>query len=528
MLAPIFSWEMQRTMQRRWFHAARILLAAVPLAILLWHVIDLTTIVSDAEFRRSFSMVLGRTREYQHLLMTIHFAWIFLLAPLLAAGPILQEKKQKTLDLLLTTQQRSIDIVVGHWLAANVKLVILTAPIIPLLIWIHAFGEASPMTWIIAWIGCTWLVALPLTAWPILVAVYAQQTSAALLLSYAGNVLLLSATPILFRDAQLGLWSYAVYDGAFWQNFALFVTAPTVVCMLIAVWRLRPALGAAPERATRRSANRPTLSVSDQPILWKQMHCNDLLVPRWVRWLPRWTRVLGFIAATIGIAALPDQRGVWAGMEGIVILFAFPMFALIWTSNSIASERETGTWDSLRITSLSAEEIIMETVQAITSRLRLYWLALLPAIGLLIVERYSNCYLLVVWMLAGGAIYHGAVAGIHSSFSMRLPWGSILFAATRLMVVFILYSIPSVTGAVMMSSITLLCSAVLQEHWERYSWFVAATIAIVFSVVFLSLMYTLFNARSTYLIIVMTEYLARNDGFQRRRSRIPDAFSSRL
>jgi hypothetical protein len=458
MFAPIFTWELQRTMQRRWFHAARMMFAAVALSLFLWHLTEVTTFLKHPGFRRSLPTFLGQTSEFEHYLKASLYGLIFLLTPILAAGPILQEKRQKTLELLLTTQQRSADIILGHWLAALAKLLILTSPVIPVLIWLHAFRGETPMIWIIAWIGCAWLLALPISAWSILVAVYARQTSTALLFGYVGSVLLHASLAAGFRDAQLAGWPYAHYNGDFWTNFAILIFAPTALCLIIAISQLRSAFAAAPEREVRAAANRPTLAVSDQPILWKQTHCNDVLMPRFVRWLPRWARVVGFIAITVAVASLPDRSGIWSMLEGFGAPVVFSLVAIVMGGSSISTERELGTWDSLRLTLVNAPEIVNDTITPLVSGLRRYWLALLPAV-IVAIGKQPGALLawdllfivalagVMLWAFTGVLLYHAAVAGLSSAVLSQTSLGSLIYAISRFTATVAIVGTMSAVGA---------------------------------------------------------------------------------
>ena len=266
MLAPIFTWELQRTMHRRWFHAAWLSFAAIRSYSLFSGISPRRpTFLKHPDFRRSLPTFLGQTSEFQHYLKVSLYGLIFLLTPILATGPILQEKRQKTLELLLTTQQRSADIVLSHWLAAIVKLLILTSPVVPALIWMHAFRGETPMTWIIAWIGCVWPLALPMSAWSVLVAVYARQTITARF-GYAGQ---------RAASRRLGAGRFATpnsrrrvtgFDARFLGELCYHHLVPTVLCLTIAicVYAVLRRGARAPVRAAATGLQ--TLTASDRPI----------------------------------------------------------------------------------------------------------------------------------------------------------------------------------------------------------------------------------------------------------------------
>jgi len=526
MLAPIFTWDLQRTMQQRWFHAARIMLAVIVLALFLWHLIQVTTFFAHPDFRRLLPTFLGEMREHQHWLMVTHFALIFLIAPILAAGPLLNEKKHRTLELLLTTQQRSINIIISYWLSAVAKLMVLTSPTIPLLIWMHAFGEASPITWMVLWIGATWLLALPLTAWPMLVAVYARQWFSALLFGYAGNMLLLVLLSMNLRDAQIALWSYAEYDAAFWSTFTLIVAVPTIVCLCLAIWRLRPTYTSVPERAALRSANRPTLAVSDQPILWKQTHCSRDFLPGFVRWLPHWARLFAFIVITVAVASLPDRSGIWSMLEGFGAPIAFSLAAIVLGGSSISAERDLGTWDSLRLTLVNASEIFNDTLTPLVGGLRKYWLALLPAVIVSIGKQsevlsvWELCIVAiagtVLWICTGALVYHAAVAGFAAAATSQSSLGGLIHALTTFLGYTLLVGALSAFGAggIGLAGCFFACMAASGGS-DILSILLFAADLLLIGVLFFKFAHVMLRNRTELLRTETIENLVKHSGFQR-------------
>ena len=198
--------------------------------------------------------------------MVVPFRTLHLLPPIVAVGPIAQEKKQLTLELLLTTQEQPADIILGKWLAALAELIILFLACFPLLIWMQAFLNDAWWTMTI-WFACVCLVVLPLTAWPLLAAVLVRRQGVAIIAAYVGNIAMVACMLLLFTDAQLGLWHLAVYDGAFWVRFASCVVGPTVLFLTVAMFRLRAANEALqqPSGMIGPIGNRPP--VGEQPIV---------------------------------------------------------------------------------------------------------------------------------------------------------------------------------------------------------------------------------------------------------------------
>src|ERR1043165_7782784 len=117
MFAAIFLWDLRRVVYRPWFRNVRVLYALIMLLFFLWHIGDTHHLLLPSHFRQSINMFVDRAKGLSHAMMTAHFLAIFLLTPILAAGPMAQEKTQRTLELLLTTNQTSAEIVLGQWFA---------------------------------------------------------------------------------------------------------------------------------------------------------------------------------------------------------------------------------------------------------------------------------------------------------------------------------------------------------------------------------------------------------------------------
>jgi hypothetical protein len=433
MFAPIFTWELRRTVPRRWFRSVRILYALIILCFFLWPFFP-----TDTDHQSSVRMFLRQTREYGYFLMVAHCSAIFLLTPILAAGPILQEKKRRTLELLLITRQRSADIVLGHWLAALVKLLIFTSPGVPLLLWTHAMlGTAW---WAIAaWIGCTWLLALPLSAWSLFVAIEERNELLAIFKCYLGSAIFFLSLLLVFSNPQIFMSGKprlslsgrsADYDGLFWLEFALFIGVPTLFCLSLAIRILRGAyfVRHEPSAYNRIPGHRPP--VSDEPIFWKQYYLHQAYT---LRFLPFWCRIGLVIALSSGLALVPDPKRMMTFFAGIFLLFGFPLAALLWSCSIIITEREASTWDSLRMAPLRAKELVDQILSAIEKRIRLYWYAMFFAVMILLVKDWrSGIIILSCWLLGRINVRHAANAGIHSSVQMRSYLASVLNAGMKI------------------------------------------------------------------------------------------------
>ena len=87
------------------------------------------------------------------------------------------------------------------------------------------------------------------------------------------------------------------------------------------------------------------------------------------------------------LAAGPTRHLVDA--EGFGVPVAFSLAAIVMAGSNISTERELGTWDALRLTSVNAAEIVNDTLTPLVSGLRRYWLALLPAVITAVCKQYG-------------------------------------------------------------------------------------------------------------------------------------------
>jgi hypothetical protein len=349
MFAPICQWELFRILRRGWFSNVRLLYALTMAGLFLWSVNDLQNLPYFGRLYDVLDRFHFRASGSRHLLMMVHVLTVVLLTPILAVGAMAQEKTQRTLELLLTTNLTALDIVLGHWLATVAKMVLLTLPGVPLLLFMHALLDA-PWWTMTLWIACTWLAACPLAALALFAAIRLRWMISALLAGYVASGVLVMVLFAMSTDAQLSLWDHAVYDVAFWLTFSQWVIAPIVLALIVAILQLRSAHALQQERtAPRRDVNRPP--VDDLPIFWKQYHLSARHLPAWTAFIPRWGWLALIVVVSSGVALLPEPADVW----GVVLMLNLvPVATLTWTGTAVTAEREAQTWDSLRLTTHTA------------------------------------------------------------------------------------------------------------------------------------------------------------------------------
>jgi hypothetical protein len=222
----------------------------------------------------------------------------------------------------------------------------------------------------------------------------------------------------------------------------LCLALPGTVCLLLAVWRLRPAYvrqldqpGGAKNARVRR---RP--EPGDRPVHWREQHVTGLASGPLPRWLP-----LAVAALTSGglawlAFAVLDPRALAAQVAAEVVYATAVMggaalLAGVRACGAVTGERERGTWEPLMLTPLSAAGIVEEKfhgtlraclplafaftvpafVVALAAGAHLSWLLLLGALPVLL-------WFVMRWMIAVGLS-----ASAEAKTSWRSLWATLAF-----------------------------------------------------------------------------------------------------
>jgi hypothetical protein len=170
----------------------------------------------------------------------------------------------------------------------------------------------------------------------------------------------------LLRAEQQGLDSW-------WRlaEAALLFGGLGSACLLLAVWRLRPAYMRSLERpAARRGVWRPRPAVGEEPVRWCEQHVVGLAAgSRWrrTRWLSLAAAALtsGLLAWEVFCVLSPG------GFEYLQFVYAVGMtagvavVAGVRSAGAISGERERGTWDLLLLSPMSATDLVREKFQGI-------------------------------------------------------------------------------------------------------------------------------------------------------------------
>jgi ABC-type transport system involved in multi-copper enzyme maturation permease subunit len=450
MLGPIFQRELQRAAghggQRRWRWVWAGCLVAV-FGIGYLYAIGPDDSPSDwgpvqfSEGAHRFFMVLA----VLHVLLPV------LVLPALTASALAEEKTRGTLVVLLTTELSAWDIVGGRWLAHAVRLAdlnLLAWPLLCLLGLLAGF-DGAPL------FALDSLAPLPALAGAgVLAAVCCRKSTTAVPAAYllvAGQFAILwlaswrwaALSP--FWPLELAVertdWKPAVEGAAgAWVGW----TAVALVCLGLAVWRLRPAyarqLADGGSRPRFRTGLRPP--VSDQPVCWKEQHCEGALpLPVLRRLLPE------FLVAAVVCLTLLTSLGILACGMGSPWLFFDPMRAVLFfgqgfcalalagvfvgarAAMTISAERERHTWEPLLAAPLTAEELVREKFAGILAAVPpVYFLAFLgPAFFLSLPSGPLAALATGFWAIPAWWVFRLlAAAGIASSVHSRSSWRGLL------------------------------------------------------------------------------------------------------
>src|SRR5262249_47300701 len=405
--------------------------------------------VQFSEVAHGFFMVLA----VLHLLLPV------LVLPAFTAGALAEEKTRGTLGLLLTTELSAWDIVGGKWLAHAARLADLTLLAWPLLclLGLLAGFDGVPL------FALGSLAPLPaLAAAGVLAAVCCRRSTAAVPAAYllvAGQFAILwlagwrwaALSP--FWPLELALqrtdWKPAVEGAAgAWVGW----TSVALACLGLAVWRLRPAyarqLAEGGSRSRFRTGLRP--AVSDQPVCWKELHCEGWLsVPLLHRLPPELILAVaacltlltsvGILLSTMTVTwGVELLRAVLFFVQSFCALAVAGVFVAVRSALTITGERERRTWEPLLTTPQGGDELIREKFQGILlSVRRAYFLGFLaPALVLSLSAGPLGILGTGFWAIPSDWVFRFLTAtGLSCSVRCRSSWRSLLetiLSATRM------------------------------------------------------------------------------------------------
>ena len=318
----------------------------------------------------------------------IQLALVLFFSLIFAAGNISQEKDRKTLILLMMTDLRNQELVLGKLCASLLVVGVLLAASLPVFTLIYGLGGTSLSQ--IGWsLALTAAVALAAGSWGSLIAFWREKTFQTLAWSVLGMVLFLgmveagvllsSGTPVAgvlqlfspFRGMLAILDPLATptpgLPTATPLSYVLAISSLALLLNGFAVFRLRvwnpsDGLWTAPQREDAiAQISAPTRPVWHNPVIWREIVTNAYGRRVFVIKL---AYLLLFAAATYSVLRAPAGQDLVLGMISMQG-FAFVGLALIslllvnaQAVTALTTERDAKTLELLLVTDISAREFI--------------------------------------------------------------------------------------------------------------------------------------------------------------------------
>jgi ABC-type transport system involved in multi-copper enzyme maturation permease subunit len=447
MLGPVFEFEWERGNQRGWLDPLR-RLYSVALVLQL-------VVYAGSE----------KIHELAQAWLAVFFAQqlvvIVVATPIFVARGIGDEKSCGSLQFLLTTELTSWEIVLGKCLGRLAQLALLLLVALPLVCFLVVFAGFR-LTTVLALTSFTVAFLVAVGAASILAAVWTRRTRDAVLALYmvtaacflcgwALRHFVLQPAGATHLDSALNHFNLLGLLEPMWKcpdaeelAYRLFMASLAwsglaVVCLLLAVWRLRGAyikqLQGRPRRGTGRWLRRP--APTDDPLRWKESQV-EKGVP-----LP----ILGAVPAWLGITVLFIALLAWSGyalwqhtdprlvllQQGLVVALLASLIVGVRASSAVTGERERNTWEMLLATPLDARELLEGKLKGILDAMIPFLIAyalfsLIPAVVAvdLIAAALTAMGVALTWL----AMYNVGAAGILCSVQAKSSGESLISTLT--------------------------------------------------------------------------------------------------
>ncbi len=377
----------------------------------------------------------------------VQLSLVLFFALLFAAGNVAQEKDRQTLVLLLMTDLRDREMVLGKLCASLLLVAVLMGASIPVFVLVHMLGGVSleQIGWSVAICASASLAA---GSWGSLVAFWREKTFQTLAVSVLGMVLFLGIVEVVI--AVVGTSSVASAAGLLNPYRALFmildplgnqtVTGPahvsaldSVLTMLglsvllngIAIARLRvwnpSRVAFIPSTTDQDAASRKSRDIWTNPVIWREIRTRAYGRKVFV------IKLAYFVSALFAVAYLSRYGTSTELVLGMIspIGSAFVGLALLslllinaQAVTSLTTERDAKTLELLLVTDISAKEFIYGKLGGVfynAKELVLIPLALIGyyvAIGQVTAENFV--YLFVGF---GMLVIFAAMLGLHAGLS---------------------------------------------------------------------------------------------------------------
>lgn len=402
------------------------------------------------------------------VLCTFQLALVIGAALLFSAGNVAQEKDRRTLILLLMTDLRNAELVLGKSLASVLPVFVLIAVSLPVLCCVRMLGGITLPQ--ILWVEALCVVScLAAAAWGTLVAYWREKTfqilavtflGAGLFIGIAETVCALAGSETLpgrlagacdpFRALGQLLHPLAARPGVAvpaveaWESVGLLAAITAILwgatCLLIRVWNPSRAMYIQAEEAavveeaealadspSRRSATR---TIWSRPVLWREI-CTQAYGRK--VGIIKIAYVLFAVFCLIWVSQVsPDAQQVFGALNGTgVILVLLSLVSLILVNaqavTALTSERDGQTLELLLVTEIQAQEFVFGKLLGILFNTKeLIAVPMLLALTSFLRGEYSPGGLICILLSYLTLVIFAAALGLHAGFSFTASRAAIV------------------------------------------------------------------------------------------------------
>jgi ABC-type transport system involved in multi-copper enzyme maturation permease subunit len=388
----------------------------------------------------------------------VQLSLVAFFALLFTAGNIAQEKDRKTLVLLLMTDLRSRELVLGKLLASLLLVAVLIVASMPVFALVHLLGGVSleQIGWSLAICAAT---ALAAGSWGGLVAFWREKTFQTLAISVLGLVLFLGLAEAVIgvagSESVAGQWAallnpyraIAVVLDPLGQHAdplgrmigvdaaAVPVLGSVLVLLLLAaglnaaaITRLRewnPSKFVWIPKETDDAAEKtaPARAIWSNPVIWREIRTKAYGTKVF---LIKVAYIAMALFAVLYLVRSPSDGGLVLGMIS-PLGFAFVALGLIalmlvntQAVTSLTTERDAKTLELLLVTDITAKEFIYGKLGGVLYNTKEIILVPLALIGYYVTQghvTWENCAYLVIGFLL--LVAFSAMLGLHSGLSFE-------------------------------------------------------------------------------------------------------------
>lgn len=399
LIGPLTGPECRRLVGRRWLFLVRTLAALPGVAIVLiaawiwwlWQQFDPNA--------RPGHLYTGALIAVEGVAVTI----AFVLSPALLAGTLAGEKSRGTLQLLLTTQVSSGQILMARLLSRLAQVGVILLAGLPPLVWIASHCRL-PVEAQLALVVLPASVALGGGGMAIAASAVSRRARDALLAVYLIELMLLIGPPLAVALAPVSVRAWLLslnpyqgvghlamdgVTGPAWLSIGWW-TALGLASAFWGAWRLRPSylrqIGGTP--APRPRSRRRVPPIGDNPMLWRELYLDRTESLGWVSRALGWLLVVVVLGGSLLFAGIIEyqrwtNRGYSSDFTAVTDMFggvvAFTSMPVSWllqwgiglrAAVAVASEREHATWDALLVSPLEGREIVLAKIAGSLRALR--------------------------------------------------------------------------------------------------------------------------------------------------------------